>query len=157
MGDRVFIVKKVWSTTRPSDKLDYPLTRQHYRIQRKAGHSFVLDIPAGWKGTKTFHADRLRLFPNNPLPGQKAPEPPSEAVGPEGATEDEFEVDKVTASRLHYGKLQYQVEWKGWDPDATWQYADNLKNAPEALKAYHEEHPDQAGPPLRLYVTAGNR
>ena len=62
----------------------------------------------------------------------------------------EVEVDKVTASHLHYGKLQYQVEWKGWDPDATWQYADNLKNAPEALKAYHEEHPDQAGPPLRL-------
>ena len=27
VGDRVFIVKKVWSTTRPSDKLDYPLTR----------------------------------------------------------------------------------------------------------------------------------
>ena len=27
VGDRVFIVKKSWSTDRPSDKLDFPLTR----------------------------------------------------------------------------------------------------------------------------------
>lgn len=47
VGDCVFIVKKVWSTTRPSDKLDFPLTRQHYRIEGKSGHSYVLEVPPG--------------------------------------------------------------------------------------------------------------
>src|ERR1700694_265361 len=35
VGDKVFVIKKAWSTTRPSDKLDFPLTRIPYKIISK--------------------------------------------------------------------------------------------------------------------------
>jgi hypothetical protein len=46
VGDRVFIIKKNWSTHRPGDKLDYVFTRRHYKILEKLGeNAFVLELP----------------------------------------------------------------------------------------------------------------
>lgn len=41
-----------------------------------------------------------------------------EEVGPE--RDVEWEVEQLLASRVHYGKLQYQVRWKGWSADPEW-------------------------------------
>lgn len=62
----------------------------------------------------------------------------------------EWEVDKIIGSRIHRGRLQYLVEWNGWDPDNTWYDAQNFKNSPARLRLYHEENPDKLGPPKRL-------
>ena len=56
----------------------------------------------------------------------------------------------MLSSRTYYGKLQYLVQWKGWDPDPTWYNAENFKNSAHQLKQYHEANPDKAGPPVRL-------
>ena len=64
--------------------------------------------------------------------------------------EEEWEVQEVLSSRLHYGKLQYQVQWRGWDPDPKWYPASDFKNATQRLKRYHEQYPENAGPPARL-------
>lgn len=147
VGDKVFVIKKAWSTTRPSDKLDFPLTRTPYEIISKIKDNvFRLKVPEGWRATDQFNADRLRRFPDNPLPGQAAENPDGELLD----GEEEWEVEELTASRLHYRKLQYQVKWKGWDPDPTWYNARNFKNSVVRIRAYHEKHPDQAGPPARL-------
>lgn len=147
IGDRVFVIKKNWSTTRPSDKLDYPMTRLPYRIISKIKDNvFKLEVPPSWRATHQFNAERLRRYPDDPLPGQASENPEGELVG----DEEEWEVDQVLASRLHYHKLQYQVQWKGWDPDPTWYDAESFKNSTARLRAYHEQHPDQAGPPARL-------
>jgi hypothetical protein len=70
IGDRVFIIKKAWSTTRPSDKLDYVLTRNYYRIKAKVkDNAFELDMPLSWRASSKFNADRLRKYNDNPLPG----------------------------------------------------------------------------------------
>jgi predicted aspartyl protease len=145
--DRVFVVKKGWSTTRPSDKLDFPLTRLSYEIIGKVKDNvFKLKVPPSWRATDQFNADRLRKFPGNPLPGQANENPAGEDV----SGEEEWEVAKVTASRIHYNKLQYQAEWRGWDPDPTWYPASDFKNAVTKIREFHDEHPDQAGPPTRL-------
>jgi transposase InsO family protein len=146
VGDRVFIVKKGWSTNRPSDKLDFALTRRHYKITKAYGNAYELELPDNWRAARQFNAERLRKYPDNPLPGQEAENPAGELVD----GEEEWEVEKVTASRLYYHKLQYQVQWKGWDPDPEWYYASDFKNAAAKLKEYHEANPQQAGPPLRL-------
>ena len=107
MGDWVIIRKKVSSTNRPSDKLDYLMTRNRYRIKEMAGHSYRLEVPPSWRGTDVFHADRLRRHPNNPLPGQRAKQPAGEVI--EG--QEEWEVERILASRTT-GKartLQYKV------------------------------------------------
>ena len=54
------------------------------------------------------------------------------------------------SSRLWYKRLQYQVIWKGWDPDPKFYNASNFKNGAEILQKYHKEYPDKPGPPLRL-------
>ena len=53
-------------------------------------------------------------------------------------------------SRLHYGELQYKVQWLGWDKDPTWYPAENFKNSPHKLRQYHEHNPNTPGPPIRL-------
>jgi hypothetical protein len=75
VGDRVFILKKTSPTDRPSDKLDFPMTKQHFKIVAKRGWSYELEVPAGWRAQRVFHADRLRKYANNPLPGQEPPRP----------------------------------------------------------------------------------
>lgn len=148
-GDRVYIIKKKGtSTDRPSDKLDYPMTRNHYKILGMANHSYRLELPASWKGSRTFHANRLRKFPNNPLPRQLPDNPKGKEVDPND--EEKWKVDKVSSARIFKGKLQYQVQWKNWDPDPEWYDAENFKNSPLILKKYHDENPEQAGPPKQL-------
>lgn len=146
VGDYVFVVKKTYTTDRPSIKLDFPLTRNSYRIMAMDGYSYVLEVPTSWKGSTTFHADRLRKDPRDPLPGQDHPRPPADVVD----NEDEWEVESILASRVHYKTLQYQVSWTGWDPDPEWYPAENLRNSPLALRTYHDRYPDYAGPPVRL-------
>ena len=148
VGDWVIIRKKVSSTDRPSDKLDYPMTRNRYKIKEMVGHSYRLEVPQGWRGTDIFHADRLRRHPNNPLTGQGSEQPAGEVI--EG--QEEWEVERVLASRTS-GKartLQYKVQWKGWDPDETWYPASDFKNAAELVRQFHKDNPDKPGPPVRL-------
>lgn len=64
VGDKVFIIKKSWSPTdRPSDKLDFPLTRISFRIKSMKGCSYESDVPDTWQISKVFHADRLEKKP----------------------------------------------------------------------------------------------
>lgn len=147
VGDKVFIIKKVWSTDQASDKLVSPLTHRWFRILSMEGFSYRLEVPPGWKGSQVFHADRLRRFEDNPLPGQAAENPDAQT---NELGDDEWEVEEILSSRLYYGKLQYQARWKGWDPDATWYDASSFKNATAVLDSYHECYPDNAGPPMRI-------
>lgn len=148
VGDHVRVIRKAWSspTDRVSDKLDFPLTRGHYLIRERVGNAYLLELPDSWQGPTLFSADRLRFHDNNPLPGQAAENPGPEQVD----EEEEWEVQQVTASRLFRGKLRYQVQWKGWDPDPQWYPAELLRNAPKKLQEYHTLNPDKSGPPLRL-------
>jgi hypothetical protein len=110
------------------------------------GHSYIIDLPPNMKMSNVFHADRLRKDPENPLPGQNSePEEPILING-----EPEYEIDKILASRIHYGRLQYKVNWVGHDPDDTWYNADGFIGAPHKIKAFHDERPHDAGPPVRL-------
>lgn len=144
-GDNVYIVKKTWKTDRPSDKLDYPLAGP-FRIIEMVGHSYRLELPASYRVWPIFHADRLRRDPGNPLPGQVNKELDATEVN----GELEWEVEQVLSSRTLHGKLHYKVEWKGWDPDDQWYPASNFKNAAITLRRFHEQYPDEAGPPVRL-------
>lgn len=145
VGSKVFVTKKTWRTDRPSDKLDFPLAGP-FQIVSKEGHSYKLDLPKSYRINPVLHADRLRLDTDDPLPGQyNEPEPPTEVNG-----ELEWEVERILSSRIYHRRLQYQVEWRGWDSDNTWYNASNFKNAPLRLKSYHEQYPSQPGPPIRL-------
>ena len=88
IDDHVVIIKKSELTDRPSDKLSFPVTQQHYRILEKTEEgAYRLEVPRSWKGSTVFTADRLRRYPNNPLPGQASENPASEDIDGTGAEE----------------------------------------------------------------------
>ncbi len=60
------------------------------------GHSYELEVPAGWRGSTVFYADRLRKYLNNSLLGQDPPRPVGETVD----DEEEWEVERVVSLRL---------------------------------------------------------
>ena len=144
VGDKVFVLKKGFSTDAPTTRLDSQWVGPYVILEMK-GSSYKVDVP-NFKGSNVFHADRLRKAGNDALPGQhNAPPPPEEIDG-----EPEFAVEKILASRIHRNKFQYQASWVGSDPDDTWYPARNFKNAPAKLDEYHERHPEAAGPPVNL-------
>jgi hypothetical protein len=146
-GDKVYVRKKGFTTAAPTTRLDSQYAGP-WKILEVKGHSYVLDVPPYFKGSNLFHADRLRKAPDNPLPQQvEEPEEPEEIDG-----EPEWEVEKILASRLK-GKakrLEYQVKWKGLDPDEDWYPARNFKNAPVEIEKFHEKYPETPGPPVNL-------
>lgn len=149
VADLVYVSKKGFSTEAPTTKLDSQWVGP-WRIKEMKGHSYLLETPGWYHGSRVFHADRLRKAANDPLPQQHTqPEPPDEIDG-----EPEWEVERVLASRLEgrgrNKKLHYQVAWKGCDPDETFWPARNFKNATARLESFHREYPDAAGPPVRI-------
>lgn len=145
VGDKVMLSRGNWQTNRPSDKLDNPMSGP-WTILAKKGYSYKLDLPETWKIHPVFAPDRLRKAPDDPLPGQELQlEPPIEVNG-----EHEWEVEKLLASRLNRGRLEYRAQWVGHDEDPVWYPAGNFKNSPHLLEAFHEEFPKAAGPPKRL-------
>jgi hypothetical protein len=147
VGDRVFLSRKGFSTEAATTRLDAQWSGP-FEIIAERGYSYVLDLPASYKMKNLFHADRLRKADDNPLPQQhQTPPPPEEVNG-----EPEWEVEYIERSRAlgRPKRLEYQARWKGCDPDDTWYPASNFRNAPIALKIFHDAHPEASGPPVNL-------
>jgi hypothetical protein len=144
----VWVTTKNLKSSRPSHKLDYK-QQGPYNVLAKKGHSYQLDLPPTMRVHSTFHAEKLRKDPNNPLPGQANPPPEPIQYG----EEDEWEVEAVLNSsiRTRWNNLYYQVRWKGDGPeDSTWYKAADLKGSCHLLKQFHLDRPEAPGPPIRL-------
>jgi hypothetical protein len=95
VGDKVWVTTKNLKSSRPSHKLDYK-QQGPYNVLAKKGHSYQLDLPPTMRVHSTFHAEKLRKDPNNPLPGQANPPPEPIQYG----EEDEWEVEAVLNSSI---------------------------------------------------------
>lgn len=61
---------------------------------------------------------------------------------------EEFEVEDIIAHRLVNRRTQYLVRFTSYDvDDDLWLPAENLKNAPEIVQAYHDRQRDKVAPP----------
>ena len=117
-----------------------------YKILEKVGNSYKIDFPESMRIHRIISPDRLRKAANDPLPGQTNEPPPLIII----EKEQEWEVEQVLAVRTYYGKLQYRVQWLGFDYDPEWYYASNLKYAPHKLRDFHNAHLDRPGPLRKL-------
>ena len=98
-------------TRRPSVKLDHRRLGP-YEVVESVGTSAVrLYLPATVQIHPVFHVSLLEHAADDPYPGQISP--PVPAVIVDG--EEEWEVETILNSCLHYNRLQYLVKWKGYD------------------------------------------
>ncbi|KAJ5753565.1 Retrovirus polyprotein [Penicillium nucicola] len=146
VGDRVLITTKNWQIGRPSRKVT-DLSNGPYEIIEQVGHAYRLNLPENLKVHPVFNPSKLRLATKTaPLTGQTEDPPLGEVI----KDSQEWEVEEILASRLHYRKLQYRIKWVGYDEDSAWYPASNSKNAPQKLIEFHDAYPDRPGPPMRL-------
>jgi hypothetical protein len=146
VGDLVWLNRKNITTTRPSSKLDFKRFGP-FKILKVVGESksaFQLELPPQWRIHNVFHAVLLDPYHPNEIEGRRqlAPQPP-EIV--EGAPE--YEVEGILNSRITGRKLWYMVDWRGYGPEErTWEPADNLTHAAEAVATYHQRYPQRPSP-----------
>jgi len=105
--------------------------------------AYKLALPPSMAIHNTFHICLLEPYQDNRLPSQiKEPPPGIQIQG-----EDEYELDDIIDSRLHYNKLQYRAQWKGYSPahDKVWYPAENFNHAEHRVQRFHRRYPRKPG------------
>ena len=140
VGDMVFLDSRNITTARPSKKLDDKMLGP-FKVLAEVGHAYRLELPSTMKIHPEFAPNLLRLDPNDPLEGQRN-DPPGPIVVED---EEEWEVEDILDSRF-YGRgkrLQYRVNWKGYDVDLHWYNADGgeFEGCQEVVDDFHQRYP----------------
>ena len=104
--------------------------------------AYRLDLPEDINIHPVFHVSLLR-----PYYDEDDHDEPEKGLVPEilpdGSTE--FVVERILDSRVYRRQKQYLVKWKGLPVhDSTWEPEKHLKNAPEAIKEYHQRVGDDS-------------
>ena len=143
VGDQVFLSTKNIKTTRPSKKLDFKMIGP-FEVVEKVGHSYKLDLPKSSRINTAFHTSLLRRASRDPLPGQQLTPAESVIVN----DEEEWQVDDILDSRYSHGRLQYKVNWAGFELDLEWYNTDRgeFDNAADVVADYHQRYPNKPGP-----------
>ena len=111
-----------------------------FKILEKVGAAtYQLEIPQSWKRIHpVFNVNLLKAYVKPVFEVQKKPPPPPPIIIDD---HEEFEVKCILDSKHCHWKLYYKVKWKGYDED-TWEPASKVKkNAGEAVKTFHRDHP----------------
>jgi hypothetical protein len=111
VGDKVWLLRRNLKIHRPNDKLDYRHL-EPFRASKQVNEvAYRLDLPSFMKIHLVFHVSLLEPYRESTIPGQlPAPPPPIEING-----EEEFEVSKISDSRINRRRLEYLVHWQGYE------------------------------------------
>jgi len=142
-GDMVWLLPRNIKTTRPSKKLDYKIIGPFKILAKRGTSAYKLALPPSMAIHNTLQISLIEPYQDNRFPLQiKEPTPPIQKQG-----EDEYELDEIIDSRLHYNKLQYRAKWKGYSPehDKVWYPAENLNNAEHTVQRFHQRYPRMPG------------
>ena len=147
IGELVWLYAKNITTKRPSKKLDQKKLGPFKISKAVSSHAFRLELPNTLRFIHpVFHVSLLEPHRANTIPNRTQPPPlPVEVDG-----ETEYEVSAILDSRRHRNKLQYLVQWKGYDghaESATWEPSENVSNSPVLLAAFHNSYPTKPRPP----------
>ncbi|KAI0998311.1 hypothetical protein K3495_g9883 [Podosphaera aphanis] len=113
VGDKVWLLRKHISTTRPSNKLDHKRLGP-FKISKKfSSQAYRLKLPATMKVHPVFHVSLLEPSATDPLPGQISPPPPPIIVD----GEFEYVVEEILDAK-HRGSKPFLVKYLG-DPVPT--------------------------------------
>lgn len=145
-GDLVWLNAKYITTKRPSKKLDQKRLGPYPVDKVISSHAYRLKLPQSLRFIHpVFHVSLLEPCRQNTI--QNRTHPPPLPVEVDGQTE--YEVSAILDARRSRGKLQYYVQWKGYDghaESATWEPSENVSNATALVNAFHRKYPTKPGP-----------
>jgi hypothetical protein len=97
-------------------------------------------LPPSMKRHPVFHVCLLEPLVADPFPNRRQPAPPPVHVD----GELEYEVASVLDSRRRRGRLEYLIDWVGFDEsERSWECASDLGNAAKAVAAFHRQFPNR--------------
>jgi transposase InsO family protein len=140
IGDRVWLLRRHFSTSRPCDKFDYQRVGPFSISARINDVAYRLELPPTMKVHPTFHVSLLEPYHENTLPGRVIPPPPPIEVD----NHPEYEVAEILDSKLIRGHVHYLVDWVGYPPsERTWEPASNVTHAPDKVNEFHRRYPNK--------------
>ena len=99
--------------------------------------TYKLALPQSWKIHPVFHAILLTPYHSTKEHGPNETHPPPDLI----EDEEEHEVEAILNHRVHRGRTQYFVAWKGWEPsENSWEPEGHLRNASRILNDYKKKH-----------------
>lgn len=142
VNDLVFLSTKNLKLARPTRKFHEKYIGP-YRVSAKISESAArLDLPQDLSRLHpVFHVSLLRPCPNSSIEGRTVPPP-----GPVDLEGNEFEISAIVDSRIRRRKLQYKVQWQGYEghqDEYTWEPAANVKDAQDLVDEFHLQNPNK--------------
>ena len=133
-GDKVWLDGRNIPTHRPMKKLDEKYYGPFDVISKVGSSSYKLRIPGSWRIYPVFNESLLKPHIEPAFPNQnRETRPPPEIIN----EEEEYEVEKILAHRIHNNVIEYLIHWKGYsNEERTWEPEENLTNARTILNAY---------------------
>ena len=99
--------------------------------------TYRLKLPDQWKIHPVFHTTLLTPYRENDIHGPNYTYLALEIIG----DNDEWEVEAIIGHRQKYGKMTYQVKWKGYPTlENSWEPEAHLGNTSELLEEYKSTH-----------------
>jgi hypothetical protein len=144
-GEKVWLSTKNLRVQQPAKKFSAEWVGPYEVLELIGERAARLRIPRSWSIHDVFHVSLLKPH----IPSERHQKPP-EPVEIEG--EEEHEVSKIKDSRINRRtkKIEYLVEWKGYDGEDSWEKEANVKNAKTLIKSFHKKNPSA---PRHLYAT----
>ena len=144
-GDKVWLEAENITPRRPARKLTERRLGPFTVLSKVGKSAYKLKIPASWKIHPVFNEVLLTPYREPQFQSQKStavPLPPEIIEGVE-----EYEVEEIIDSRMHRGRLEYLVHWKGYPKeDRTWEPSKNLTHAKNLVSHFHQTHPSAPRP-----------
>jgi len=146
VGSQVWLNAKNIQTKRPTKKLDHRYLGPYEIIQQISTHAFKLKLPDSMKLLHpVFHISLLEPVTPDSIPDRHhSPPPPIEIDDTE-----EYEVSAILDSRRRRNRLEYLVEWSGFEntPEhRTWEPTTNLEHSADFLRDFHHRYPHKPAP-----------
>jgi hypothetical protein len=139
VGNKVWLDAKNVTTTAPSKKLADKKLGPFKIVEKISPLTYRLDLPSIYHIHPVFHISLLEPYVDTAVPNRTQDPPPPVVV--EG--ELEYEVEAVLDARLWRNQKQYLVQWLNYPPaDNSWERATNLDNAGDAIRDFHDHHPE---------------
>ncbi|KAK3505767.1 hypothetical protein QTP70_020016, partial [Hemibagrus guttatus] len=145
--------QKVWLSTRdirlrlPCHKLSPRFIGPFTILKQINPVTYKLLLSPGYRIHPTFHVSLLK--PHYPSvspstePGGGAAEPPLPVLLDDGTA---YKVKEILDSRRRGGRLEYLVDWEGYNPEErSWVARDDILD-PNLLEAFHTAHPHRPAP-----------